>query len=60
MVIQGDTDIVASTKEVQSLFEQSGNDFLKCRIVSNLGHMPGSEGMEAVLGALKFATSKGK
>lgn len=53
MVIQGDTDIVASTKEVQSLFEQSGNDFLKCRIVSNSGHMPGSEGMEAVFEALK-------
>lgn len=53
IIIQGDTDIVASTKEVQSLLEQSENDFLQSRIVTNSGHMPGSEGMEAVFGALK-------
>lgn len=57
IMIQGDTDIVASTKEAKELSEQSGNDFLKCRIVSNSGHFPGSEGMEAVLEALKSLLS---
>ncbi len=53
VMIQGDTDIVASTKAARELSEQSENDFLKCRIVGNSGHLPGSEGMEAVLDALK-------
>lgn len=53
VMIQGDTDIVASTKEVQKLLQQSENDFLKCRVISDSGHLPGSEGMEAVLQALK-------
>ncbi len=49
IILQGDTDIVTSTEEIQRLVETAGNPFLKCQVVSNSGHMPGSEGMELVL-----------
>lgn len=49
VILQGDTDIVASTKTVQELVSASGNDNLKLQIVENTGHMPGVEMMEAIM-----------
>lgn len=47
-ILQGDTDIVTSTKTVQALVEKSGNPNLQCKVVANTGHMPGSDMMEKV------------
>lgn len=49
VILQGDTDIVASTKTVQELVSASGNDNLKLQIVENTGHIPGVEMMEAIM-----------
>ena len=49
VILQGDTDIVASTSTVKTLVKSSSNPNLQCEIVENSGHMPGKEGMERVL-----------
>lgn len=48
IIFQGDTDIVASTLTVSALVKNSDNPNLKCEIVENSGHVPGSAGMERV------------
>lgn len=45
-IIQGDTDIVASTKTVQAVAEES--TYLKCKVVNNSGHYPNKEVMDMV------------
>lgn len=52
MILQGDTDIVASTKQVEELIANSNNSNLKCKVVANTGHMPGVEMMDTLLTAL--------
>lgn len=49
VMLQGDTDIVASTSKVKILVQNNSNSNLQCEIVENSGHMPGKEGMELVL-----------
>ncbi len=56
IMIQGDTDIVAPTKEVIKLVESNCNPYLKCVVVKNSGHCPGEEGMDRVLKELKSLT----
>ncbi len=46
VILQGDTDIVASTSMVCTLVKNSNNTNLKCEIIENSGHMPGKEGMD--------------
>ncbi len=53
IILQGDTDIVASTNTVNNLIEQSNNPNLKCIVVKNTGHLPGIDMMEALLSTLK-------
>ena len=53
MILQGDTDIVASTKIVKELVAGSNNANLDCRIVADTGHMPGVEMMDTLLVVLK-------
>lgn len=48
-MMQGDTDIVASTETVQKLVESSGNPYLKYYVVEHTGHMPGADMMNKVL-----------
>lgn len=48
-ILQGDTDIVTSTKMVQSIVEQSKNSNLNFKMIKNSGHIPGKEGMDAIL-----------
>lgn len=48
MMVQGDTDIVASTKTVKELVESSGNPCLKYSIVEHTGHMPGAAMMDRI------------
>lgn len=51
-ILQGDTDIVTSTKAVQREVEASDNPNLHMKVIENTGHMPGKSGMEAVLETL--------
>lgn len=53
VILQGDTDIVASTSTVKELVQNSSNSNLQCEVVENSGHMPGKEGMELVLEKLR-------
>lgn len=48
IILQGDTDIVASTETVIEIVKRSDNENLQCEIIKNSGHMPGSEGMDRV------------
>ncbi len=53
IILQGDTDIVASTKLVEELVASSDNANLDCKVVANTGHMPGVEMMNTLLTVLK-------
>lgn len=49
IMLQGDTDIVASTRTAKKLFIDSNNSNLDCIVVKNTGHFPGVEMMEKLL-----------
>lgn len=49
LIMQGDTDIVTSTKFIESFVKESGNEYLRFALVKNSGHMPGRDGMAYVL-----------
>lgn len=53
IILQGDTDIVASTKSVEELVNNRNNANLNCKVVANTGHMPGVEMMDTLLAVLK-------
>lgn len=48
IIIQGDTDIVASTKRAKELVENSSNSNLKFCEVKDTGHFPGADMMEKI------------
>ncbi len=56
IILQGDTDIVASTKLVKELVVDSNNTYLDCKVVADTGHMPGVEMMDTLLTVLKEAS----
>lgn len=49
MIMQGDTDIVTSTRFIKAFVEESGNDNLIFELVKNSGHMPGGDGMTSII-----------
>ena len=51
-MLQGDTDIVATTAYVQELVSTAGNPNLRCTVLPHTGHLPGPEAMDALLTAL--------
>lgn len=53
VILQGDTDIVASTKQVKELVDDAGNSYLSYKVVPNTGHLPGVEMMDMLLSTLK-------
>lgn len=53
VILQGDTDIVASTKNVQSLIEQADNSDLSLQVVKNCGHYPNVDMMDKLIFELK-------
>lgn len=53
IILQGDTDIVASTQTIRELVSDSNNTYLRYKIVANTGHMPGVEMMDALLSVLQ-------
>lgn len=48
-IIQGDTDIVTSTAQISAIIEESQNPYLNCTVVKNAAHMPGENGMKAIM-----------
>ena len=53
ILLQGDTDIVASTQTAKSLVSNCNNPNLRIQVISNTGHMPGVEMMESLMRVLK-------
>lgn len=53
MILQGDTDIIASTKSVKELVDNCDNANLEYKVVANTGHMFGVEMMDTLLDTLK-------
>ena len=49
LIMQGDTDIVTSTKYIEAFVKESGNENLHCAVVKNSGHMPGGNGMKTII-----------
>ncbi len=52
VMVQGDTDIVATTEYVQQITENSGNPHLQCQVIKDCGHEPSVDMMDAVFHAL--------
>lgn len=48
VILQGDTDVVASTQKVKELVESSSNDNLKYYVVKDTGHLPGADMIDKV------------
>ena len=48
VIINGDTDIVASTSNVQKIVAMANNKNLKLCIIKNTGHIPSTEGYNAI------------
>lgn len=53
IILQGDTDIVASTQTVKELVSISNNANLRYKIIANTGHMPSVEMMDTLLSVLQ-------
>lgn len=51
-IIQGDTDLVTSTKTVCEAAQNCGNEKIGIKIVENSGHLPSAAGMEETLNML--------
>lgn len=54
-ILQGDTDIITSTKDLVKVVDAMDNPNVRYQVVPNSGHMPGKEGMDAVFEALNNA-----
>ncbi len=52
-ILQGDTDIVASTQKVIELVESAANDNLTYSVIKDNGHLPGVDMMNRILEALQ-------
>lgn len=53
IILQGDTDIVASTQTVKDVVSVSDNTNLKYQVVANTGHLPGVRMMDTLLSVLQ-------
>lgn len=51
-IIQGDTDIVTSTKEMSEFINNCPNANLRLEQIENASHLPGSNGINAVMRAI--------
>lgn len=53
IILQGETDLVASTKTVKELTANSENANISCQVIPKTGHFPGVEMMDSILAVLK-------
>lgn len=51
-IMQGDTDIVTSTREIEKYVSRSENDNIQLTVLENSGHMPGEDAMERIIGEI--------
>ena len=51
-IIQGDTDIVTSTKEISNFINKCPNTYLRLERIESASHYPGSNGINAVMRAI--------
>lgn len=51
-IIQGDADIVTSTKEILDFINKCPNPNLRLECIENTSHIPGENGMNAVISAI--------
>ncbi|MDE7113334.1 MAG: alpha/beta hydrolase [Acetatifactor sp.] len=47
-ILQGSTDIVASTAKIKDFTAQQQNPHITCKIIENCGHIPDARGMEII------------
>lgn len=52
LILQGDTDIVTSTKALINFIDTAKNDNLSFQLVNNSGHMPSASGMDTIINKL--------
>lgn len=57
-ILQGSTDIVTSTYEIEKVIKASNNPNLHLDIIKNSGHIPNIDGMDKTLETLEKAASK--
>lgn len=50
LILQGETDIVTSTRFIRDLVRDAGNDNLTLSVLPNSGHIPGGEAMKTIIG----------
>ncbi|MCM1126369.1 MAG: alpha/beta hydrolase [Lachnospiraceae bacterium] len=48
-ILQGSTDIVASTKSIMEFTKEIKNPYVTCQVIENCGHMPSQKGMDAIM-----------
>lgn len=48
-IMQGETDIVTSTKEIASFISTSHNKYLLLNVIANTSHIPGANGMNTII-----------
>lgn len=53
IILQGDTDIIASTQTIKELVSVSNNTNLRYKVVANTGHIPGVNLMNMLLSVLQ-------
>lgn len=56
-ILQGSTDIVTGTNKILGFIEAAGNKKLTCTVIADSAHIPGLNGMKAVLDAIKALNS---
>lgn len=49
LIMQGDTDIVTSTKYIEAFVKESENENLHFAMVKNSGHIPGGDDMKTII-----------
>ena len=57
-ILQGETDIVTSTRQVEALVRQAQNPRLTCTVIPGSGHLPGENGMAAILAETRAICAK--
>lgn len=57
IIVQGDTDIVASTQTVKTVIDNSNNENLKLYIVKDSGHLPSEDMIDEIFARLSKLTN---
>lgn len=50
-ILQGSTDIIASTSKIVEFTKENNNPYVTCKVIDNSGHIPNKEGMDKIIEA---------